>query len=62
MASLLSETGDLVTENVGKAEVLHAIFTPVFTTKASLQEFMAQETRQKVWTTLGGKGSGQGIL
>lgn len=58
----LNGTGDVVTENMEQAEVLNAIFTPVFTSKASLQETKAQETRQKVWITLGGKGSGQGIL
>lgn len=44
----LNEAGDLVTQNVIKAEVLNVFFTSVFTSKSSLQESQASETRGKV--------------
>lgn len=45
----LNEAGDLVTQNMVKAEVLNGFFTSAFTSKTSLQESQALETREKVW-------------
>lgn len=45
---LLKETGDLVTQDSGKAEVLNA-FASVFTSKTSLQESGVTDTNMKGW-------------
>ncbi|KAK4807033.1 hypothetical protein QYF61_000362 [Mycteria americana] len=47
---LLNEIGDLVTQDMEKAEVLNAAFASVFTSKTSLQESQAPEARGKVWS------------
>ncbi|KAK4810486.1 hypothetical protein QYF61_004266 [Mycteria americana] len=47
---LLNETGDLVTQDTEKAEVLNAFFASVFTSKTGLQEYQAPETRGKAWS------------
>ena len=44
---LLNEAGDLVTQDMEKAEVLNAFFASVFTSKTGLQESLAPETRGK---------------
>lgn len=65
MGPLLSETGDLVTRDVRKAEAPNAIIASVFASKIGLQESQVPETRGKVWSMekcLAGKGSDQGIL
>lgn len=50
MSPLLNKTGDLVTQNTVKAEILNAFFTSVVTSKTNLQESQAPETRRKVWS------------
>ncbi|GAB0208674.1 hypothetical protein GRJ2_003333100 [Grus japonensis] len=47
---LLNEAGDLVTQDMEKAEVLNTVFASVFTSKTSLQESQVPETRQKDWS------------
>ncbi|KAK4811175.1 hypothetical protein QYF61_019806 [Mycteria americana] len=44
---LLNEVGDLVTQDMEKAEVLHAFFASVFTSKTSLQEYISSKRRAK---------------
>ena len=46
---LVNEMGDLVTQDMGKAEVLNAFFASVFCSKTSLQESQAPEIRMKGW-------------
>ncbi|PKU41029.1 rna-directed dna polymerase from mobile element jockey-like [Limosa lapponica baueri] len=46
---LLNETGDMVTEDAEKAELLNAFFASVFTAKASPQESQTLEVTEKVW-------------
>ena len=62
MGPLLSEMGDLVTQDMEKAEVLNAFLAPVFPSKTSLQEFQVPETRERLKQStciLGGRGSGR---
>lgn len=55
MVGLLSNgAGKLVTNNMEKAEVLSAFFASVSTSKTSLQEFQAPETRGEAWNLSGG--------
>jgi len=44
---LPNETGDLVRQDIEKAEVLNAVFASIFTSKANLQESQAPEPRRK---------------
>ncbi|KAK4810492.1 hypothetical protein QYF61_004272 [Mycteria americana] len=46
---LLNGTGDLVTQDMEKADVLNAFFASVFTRKTSLQESHVPETKGRVW-------------
>lgn len=65
MGPLLSELEDLVTHDMEKDAVLNDTFASVFTSKTRLQESQVPEIRRNAGTrqcTLGGKGSGQGIL
>ncbi|KAK4831043.1 LOW QUALITY PROTEIN: hypothetical protein QYF61_014975 [Mycteria americana] len=50
VGQLLNEAEDLVTHGMEKTDVLNAFFTSVFTSKISLQESQAPETREKVWS------------
>jgi len=45
MGPLLSDMGDLVTDDMEKAEVLNALFASVFTSKTSFWESQVPETR-----------------
>jgi len=55
MVDLLSDgAGKLLTDDIEKAEVLNAYFASVSTSKTSLQEFQAPETRGEVWNLSGG--------
>ena len=47
---LLKETRDLVTQDMGKAEVLNAFFALVFTSTTGLQESQVPETKGKIWS------------
>ncbi|KAK4806831.1 hypothetical protein QYF61_005627 [Mycteria americana] len=47
---LLNEMGDLVTQDMEKAEVLNVSFASVFTSKTGLQESQVPEPRGKVWS------------
>lgn len=40
----------LVIQDVGKAEILNAFFTLVFTSKTGLQKCQTLETRGKIWS------------
>lgn len=51
----MNGAGKLVTNDMEKAEVLSAFFASVSTSKTSLQEFQAPETREEV-SNLGGRG------
>lgn len=48
--SLLNEAGDLVTQDIEKAEVLNSFFAPVFTSKSGLQESQAPEIGEQART------------
>jgi len=43
----VNEAGPLVTQDVGKNEVLNAALPPVFTSKAAIQDSQSPETREK---------------
>ena len=47
---LLDEMEDLAIQDMEKIEVLNVSFTSVFTSKTSLQESQAPETRGKGWS------------
>ncbi|GAB0186669.1 hypothetical protein GRJ2_001132200 [Grus japonensis] len=47
MGPLLNETGNLVTQDMEKAEVLNAAFASVFTSKTGLQEPQGPEMKGK---------------
>lgn len=53
MGPLLKETGDLVTQDIEKAEVMNAFFTSVITSKTSLQESEIPEMKGKGWSKEG---------
>lgn len=57
MNLLLNGAGKLMTDDVEKAEVLCAAFASVTTSKTSMQEFQAPETRGEIWN-FGGGGLG----
>lgn len=40
----------MVIQDVGKAEILNAFFTLVFTSKTGLQKCQTLETRGKIWS------------
>lgn len=48
MSPLLNGAGELLTNDMGKDEVLNAFFASIFTGKPGLQESQASETRGKV--------------
>lgn len=52
----------LMTQGMGKAEVLNAFFAPDFARKICLQKYQAMEAKRKVWSqkmlTLGRRGPG----
>lgn len=50
MGPLLNEMGDLVTQDMQKAEVLNTLFASVFPSKTSLQECQVPEMRGKAWS------------
>ena len=49
MGPLLNEMGDLVTQDMEKADVLNAFFASAFTSKTGLQESQVPATRGKGW-------------
>ena len=49
MGALLNETGDLVTRDTEKAEVLTDFFASVFTGKGSSHAAQAAESKSKKW-------------
>lgn len=50
MDLLMNEAGTLATEVAEKAMILDAYFVSVFSGNTSSQEFLTQETREKVWS------------
>lgn len=50
MGSLMSRTGDLVTGDREKAEVLSAFLPSVFIGKTGLQQPQVPETRENIWS------------
>ena len=51
MGPLLSETGDLMTQDVGKAEAQNAFIASAVASKTGLQKSQLPETRGKAWTS-----------
>ncbi|GAB0193858.1 mitochondrial enolase superfamily member 1 [Grus japonensis] len=50
VGQLLNEVRDLVTQNMEKAEVLHAAFASICTSKTSFPESQVPETSGRVWS------------
>lgn len=50
MSLLLDGAGELVTNDMEKAEVLNALFASVFTNETALLVSQGPETREKIWS------------